>query len=343
MSQAWNIRFWEYEFLSPQWLWLLLILPLVVGLKYFLQNRSVGQFKFSRSSKDLQNIEEPTVKWIHIGLYTSLVIGIALIVMGMARPYHPAVENEDQQEYGEGIDIIIALDISGSMLATDFSPNRLQAAKDVAKDFIDGRRDDRIGLVVYEGEAYTACPATRDHGFLKKSIDNVESGYVAPGTAVGVGLGTAVTRLRSDSLKSKVIILLTDGESNTGETTPLMAAELARAKDIRVYTIGVGKEGYASMPVQTIFGTRNQNMLVSIDEKTLKEIADITGGQYFRATNNNSLRDIYDKIEKMETRKMVESNLQKDPPLSPLAFLLWGILFIFLSWAIDKTLLRSIG
>ena len=248
------------------------------------------------------------------------------MIFAFAQPFNPFSEASDE-DYGEGIDIIISLDISGSMMATDFLPNRLEAAKEVGKEFVDGRPNDRIGLVVYEGEAYTACPATRDHEFLKKAIGNIQSGWLEPGTAIGTGLGTAVARLRDDELKSKVVILLSDGENNKGEIDPMEAAKLAKNKNIRVYTIGVGKEGYASMPVNTPFGTIMQSTKVSIDEKLLTSIAELTGGKYFRAQDKASLREIYKKIDQMETVKMVEAQIKREPPVHPIPFILFGLIF----------------
>jgi len=265
---------------------------------------------------------------------------LSLLVLAMGKPYHPSAPH-GHEEYSEGIDIVLCMDISGSMMATDFLPNRLEASKNVAIDFIEGRKSDRIGLVVFEGEAYTACPATKNHSFLKKAIKDVQSGWLDPGTAIGTGLGTAVTRLRSDSLKSKVVILLTDGESNKGEITPMAAAELAKNKNIRVYTIGVGKDGYVSMPVPTAFGPIFQNTIVSIDEKELKAIASLTGGEYFRATDNNSLEEIYDKIEEMEKTRMVEKNFDKEPPYNPLTFIIYGLIIIFLALSLESYLFKG--
>lgn len=343
MNQAGNIRFWEYEFLAPQWLWLLLVIPLLLGLKFILKTKNHAFFKFTRSSKDLNALASPTLKWILLTAQALLFIGLFVLILGLAQPRHPLSAIENNENYGEGIDIIIALDISQSMKYTDFLPDRLEAAKEVAKEFIDGRPRDKIGLVVYEGEAYTACPATRNHAYLKSCLDKVETGWLEPGTAIGTGLGTAITRLRSDSLASKVVILLTDGESNRGEITPLAAAELAKNKNVRVYTIGVGKDGYANMPVQTIFGQTTRRTYVSIDEKTLKKIAKVTNGAYFRATDKNSLRKIYATIEKMETRKMVDDTFEKEIPLQPLAFILYGLGFLFVSWITRYVVFRKIG
>ena len=257
-----------------------------------------------------------------------------MLVFALAKPMNSDLI-DDEEDFSEGIDIIISLDVSGSMLATDFKPNRLEAAKEVAKDFVDERKNDRIGLVVYEGEAYTACPATRNHDFLKEAIDNVVSGKLEPGTAIGLGLGTAVARLRADTLKSKVVILLSDGENNKGEIPPLDAAKLAKNKNIRVYTIGVGQEGYAPTPVNTPFGPIMQQALVSIDEDLLTEMAEMTGGSYFRATDKKSLRDIYKTIDKMEKTKMVEVNYQKEPPYHPASFLHYALIFLLITIGIN--------
>ncbi len=343
MNQAGNIRFWEYDFLAPQWLWLLLLIPILVGLKFAFTHHEQAFLKYTRNSKELSDLETPALKWILILAHVFLYGGLILLILGLAKPQHPVAVKENKQDFGEGIDIVIALDISESMTITDFLPDRLGAAKEVAKEFIDSRRSDKIGLVVYEGEAYTACPATQNHAFLKSCLDKVETGWLTPGTAIGTGLGTAVARLRSDSLASKVVILLTDGESNRGEITPLAAAELAKNKNVRVYTIGVGKDGYASMPVQTIFGPTTRNTYVSIDEKTLKKIAKITNGAYFRATDKNSLREIYKTIEQMETRKIVEDNYEKEAPLNPLAFILFGLSFVLISWITRYLVFRKIG
>ncbi|MGB0933822.1 MAG: vWA domain-containing protein [Lishizhenia sp.] len=342
MSSATNIKFWEYVFLSPSWLWLLLILPALLLVQFILKRAYFSSFKFSRNSSELETLETPSLKWILRSANVALYIGLFFLILGLAKPYHP-LSVDNNKDYSEGIDIIIALDISQSMKITDFLPDRLQAAKEVAKEFIDNRSQDKIGLVVYEGEAYTACPTTKNHTFLKTCLDNVETGLLEPGTAIGTGLGTAVTRLRSDSLKSKVIILLTDGESNRGQLTPLAAAELAKNKNVRVYTIGVGKDGYVRMPIQTILGQTTTTTYVSIDEKTLKKIAQLTNGAYFRATDKASLRKIYAQIDKLETRKMIENVLQREPPIHPIAFILFGLICVSIYWIINYIVFRKIG
>lgn len=321
-----HIRFWEYEFLAPGYLWLLILVPFIVYALYLIRNSSKGEFKFTRTDSELFKFRfEPANIIIKVS-YALLTLSLLYIILALAKPMNNDLI-DDEQDFGEGIDIILSLDVSGSMLATDFKPNRLEAAKEVAKEFVDNRRSDRIGLVVYEGEAYTAIPATRNHDLLKATIDDVVSGKLEPGTAIGLGLGTAVARLRSDSLKSKVVILLSDGENNKGDVSPMEAGELAKERNIRVYTIGVGKEGYASTPVQTPFGPMMQETLVTIDEDLLTDIAEMTGGRYFRATDTKSLREIYKKIDKMEKTKMIESNYQKEPPYHPGSFISAAFLF----------------
>lgn len=340
MNELTSIWFWDYHFEDSKWLWLLVVIPIFIFFKHWSYIRKQGAVKTPRLANDLNAIAFRPGKYIIYLLYGLYSMAIISFILACSKPVY-LNQPQFEQEYDEGIDIILCMDVSGSMMATDFMPNRLEAAKDVAIDFIEGRPSDRIGLVVFEGEAYTACPATRHHAFLKKTIKEVESGWLESGTAIGTGLGTAVTRLRSDSLNSKVVILLTDGESNQGDITPLAAAELAQNKNVRVYTIGVGKDGYVSMPVQTVFGPIYQNTMVTLNEKELKEIAAMTGGEYFRATDNSSLKEIYEKIEDMEKTKMVESTHDKPVPLSPLSFLLFGIITLLFATLTDFYMFRG--
>ena len=206
----------------------------------------------------------------------------------------------------EGVDIVLALDISSSMLAEDFKPNnRLEAAKLVAKDFIKGRTNDRIGIVVFAAKSFTQCPLTLDYGILLNFIDEVESGMIEDGTAIGMAIANAANRLRDSKAKSKIVILLTDGQNNKGQLDPITAAKVAQAFDIRIYTVGVGKRGTALYPVDDpIFGKRYVQMPVQIDEKTLKEIAKITKGSYYRATDKESLDKIFQEIDQLEKTKI---------------------------------------
>ena len=204
----------------------------------------------------------------------------------------------------EGIDIVLAQDISGSMLARDFRPDRLEASKNIATEFISGRPYDRIGLVVFSGESFTQCPLTTDHAVLINLLREIQSGMIEDGTAIGMGLATAVNRIKDSKAKSKVIILLTDGVNNRGEIAPATAAGIAKTFGIRVYTIGVGTQGMAPYPVQTPYGIQYQDMPVEIDEAILQEIAQNTGGKYFRATDNDKLIQVYREIDKLEKSKI---------------------------------------
>jgi Ca-activated chloride channel family protein len=340
MLSNWNIRFWEYDFLSLHWLWLLLLVPVIGFLLFRKEKKRQGEWKFSGSSESQRSFSTKWVVRLRNGLIIVNLIVVALLIMAMAKPYHWASSENFDEDYKNGIDIILAMDVSMSMMAMDFEPNRLEAAKKVAKEFVDGRRGDRIGLVVYAGEAYTACPATLDYNILKKQIDQINGEEIEGGTAIGTGLGTAVTRLRSDSLPSKVIILLTDGSNNAGEIDPLTAAELARAKNVRVYTIGVGSNGEAPTPVITPFGVRYENMPVEIDEMTLMKIAEIANGQYFRATDEKSLKEIYQEIEKLEKRKMIDKQYKSEPPATPAAFLNWAFVLAIISYSLNRYMFK---
>ncbi|HEX4850905.1 MAG TPA: VWA domain-containing protein, partial [Puia sp.] len=231
------------------------------------------------------------------------------------------------QTNGEGIDIVLCLDISGSMLAQDFTPNRMEAAKNVASEFIDGRPTDRIGLVIFSGESFTMCPLTTDRSVLKSQLFNVQSGLLEDGTAIGSGLATSIERLRSTPSKSKVIILLTDGENNGGLIDPNTAKEMAKSVGVRVYTVGMGTEGFAPVPVQTPAGVVMQREKVSIDEKLLTQIANETGGKYFRAKDNESLSAIYKEIDKLEKSKIEITTFTKySEQFFPFALIAAGLL-----------------
>jgi len=229
------------------------------------------------------------------------MVALVLVIIAMARPQS---SNQWKNVTTEGIDIVIALDISGSMLAEDFKPNRIEAAKDVASEFISGRPDDRIGLVIFSAESFTQCPLTTDHAVLMNLFRGIKSGMIEDGTAIGLGLANAVNRLKDSRSVSKVVILLTDGVNNQGSIAPLTAAEIAKVFGIRVYTIGIGTNGVAPYPVQTAFGIQYQDMEVDIDEPMLKQIAQMTDGKYFRATNNQKLLEIYKEIDKLEKSRI---------------------------------------
>jgi Ca-activated chloride channel family protein len=229
------------------------------------------------------------------------LLGLCALIVALARPQ---TRYDEQQVTGEGIDIVLCLDISGSMLAQDFSPNRMEAAKNVAAQFIDNRPTDRIGLVIFSGESFTMCPLTTDRSMLKTQLYNVQSGLLEDGTAIGSGLATGVDRLRNSPSKSKVIILLTDGENNGGLIDPNAAKEIAKSVGVRVYTVGMGTEGFAPVPMQTPNGVVMQREKVNIDEKLLTQIANETGGKYYRAKDNESLKSIYTEIDRLEKSKI---------------------------------------
>lgn len=269
--------------------------------------------------------------WLRHAPFVLRIAAFALMTIALARPQ--GVEEQSRTD-AEGIDIMLAIDISGSMLARDFQPDRLTAAKEVAGNFVADRHGDRIGLAVFAGEAFTQSPLTTDKSTLQTLLARVRSGVIEDGTAIGNGLATALNRLRESEAKSKVIILLTDGVNNRGEIAPLMAADIAADMGVKVYTIGVGKRGKAPYPAIDMFGNMTYQMMdVEIDEKTLTEIASRTGGQYFRATDKQKLKAIYDEINLMEKSKVEITNLtiyhEQWVPLLLLALALLVVEFLF--------------
>ena len=263
---------------------------------------------------------------------------IAVLIVILARPQST---NSWQNSSTEGIDIMLAMDISGSMRAQDLKPDRLEASKDVAASFINGRPNDNIGLVVFAAESFTQCPLTTDHTVLLNLFKDVQPGIIQDGTAIGLGLANAVSRIKDSQAKSKVIILLTDGVNNQGEIAPVTAAEIAKTFGVRVYTIGVGTQGKAPYPWQTAFGVKYVDVDVEIDEPTLKQIAATTGGQYFRATDNASLKEIYSEIDKMEKTKIsVQEYSKKQEEYKNWALLLFSLLLVEI--LLRNTLLRNI-
>ena len=280
---------------QPQFIYLLALLPLLIIWKIIKGKRQQAPLTIS-SLSGIKN----TSSWkntFHNIPFVLRLLALACIILALA---HPQIKNEEQQAEGEGIDIILCIDVSGSMTAQDFTPNRLEAAKKVASDFIDQRLTDRIGIVIFSGESFTQCPLTTDHAVLKSQIEQIRNGLLEDGTAIGSGLATSVDRLRNSKLKSKVIILLTDGVNNGGLIDPSTAKEIAKSYKVKVYTVGVGTEGYAPTPVNTPLGIVMQNEKVAIDEKLLKAISFETGGTYFRAKDNEGLNNIYKEIDKLE-------------------------------------------
>jgi Ca-activated chloride channel family protein len=285
---------------SPAYLFLLLVVPLVV--LWYLRRHRAATTDIRFSTLEAFAAVKPTLKETlrHVP-FALRMLAIVVLVIALARPQSTS---RGENVYTEGIDIALLLDISGSMLAEDFQPNRIQAAKEVALRFVDGRTHDRIGLVVFAGQSFTQCPMTLDYRVLKNLLRQVKPGMVEDGTAIGMAIAQGVNRLKDSKAKSRVMILLTDGVNNRGEIDPVTAAQIAQTYDLRIYTIGVGTIGEAPYPVQTPWGVRYQNVPVDVDEKTLQKIAELTGGQYFRATSNRALQQIYDEIDELEKTRI---------------------------------------
>ena len=288
------------KFANPEYFYLLLIVPLFV-IWYFYKERKQNLAMKVPSIQGFQKSKKSIRIYLRHILLLFRILAFSALVTALARPQ---TSSTMQTISTEGVDIVISLDVSTSMLAEDFKPSRIEAAKNQAIEFIDKRANDRLGLVVFAAESFTQCPITVDHTVLKNLVSSVESGMVEDGTAIGMGLATAVSRLKESKAKSKIIILLTDGINNTGIIAPLTAAEIARTFGIRVYTIGVGTRGMAPYPVKTPFGTQYRNVEVQIDDDLLTNIAQMTGGKYFRATNNKGLNEIYSEIDTLEKTKV---------------------------------------
>lgn len=285
--------FFEY----PKLLWLLALPVLLIAHYLFLElSGRRPHLRVSASAPWLKGGRSPLSVLRHVP-FALRIAAISLIIVAIARPRSSSeVERIDT----EGIDIVLAMDVSTSMLARDFTPDRISAAKDIAIEFISQRPTDRMGIVVFAGESYTQCPLTTDRATLVNLMKEVQTDLIEDGTAIGNGLATAVARMMDSDAKSRVVILLTDGVNNSGEVAPLNAAEIAKTYGVRVYTIGVGRDGMAPYPVMTPWGMDVQQMKVEIDEDLLGQIAEITGGRYFRATDNTKLSEIYSEINKME-------------------------------------------
>lgn len=327
----------EYlKFANPEAFFLLLLIPAAIAWYWFKGSHTRARLQISDYTAFIGKPGSLKLYLRH-SLFVFKVLAYALLVVALARPQSTLSR---QSVSVEGIDIVLAMDISGSMLAEDFKPNRLEAAKEVAEDFIKGRPGDRIGLVVFSGESFTQCPLTTDHTVLISLFDEIKSGMIEDGTAIGDGLATAINRLKESNAVSKVIILLTDGENNRGFIDPESAAEIAKTYGLRVYTIGIGTIGTAPYPVQTPYGTQYQQMEVRIDEPLLKKIAEMTNGKYFRATNKLKLQEIYKEIDKLEKSKVdVTEFRRKKEEYKP--FALAAILLLVLDFILGITVFRK--
>ncbi len=326
-------------FANPNYLWLLLILPVVLTWQIISRNKIQPLLKMP----SLSNFQEGSFFWTRIfqGLFLFRICAIGLIILAIARPQ--TVDISTRTKTNKGIDIVMAIDVSSSMLAQDLKPDRLTALKRVAAEFIEDRRSDRIGLVVYAGESYTKTPITSDKNIVKSSMREINfQGLIEDGTAIGMGLATSVNRLKDSKAKSKIIILLTDGVNNSGFIDPKIATELAVEFGIKTYTIGLGSNGTALAPVGILPNGKFKYGLtkVEIDEALLKEIASKTGGIYFRATNNQKLEEIYQEINKLEKTEIEEFKYYNYEEKYRMLILL-AIGFIIFEWVFRNTLFKS--
>lgn len=324
-------------FAYPQILYLLLLLPLIL-FWYWKQNKKRSPAITYSNLELFEGLNKTLRERLrHLPFFLRL-LSLSLLIIALARPQS---FSSGENVYTEGIDVAMLLDISGSMLAEDFKPNRLEAAKKVIDDFVSGRTTDKIGMVVFASESFTQCPLTIDYPVLRGLLKEIKSGMIEDGTAIGTAIANGVNRLKDSEAKSKIIILLTDGVNNSGEIDPITAAQIAQKFGIRIYTVGVGTEGEAPYPFQTPFGKRYQMVPVEIDEKVLKEVAQITDGSYFRATDNKKLEEIYNIIDTLEKTRIEVTSYRKAKELF-YGWLASGLFFILLELILSRTYLRKL-
>jgi len=324
-------------FHNPEYLFLLLLLIPVIYWYLIEMHKSDASLQISSHRNLLQFSKSRKVRLRHVP-FILRTLAIAFIIIALARPQ---ASNSWRTENTEGIDIMMALDVSGTMLSKDLKPNRIEAAKTVASEFISSRPNDNIGLVVFAGESFTQCPLTTDHAVLINLFKAVNFGIIDDGTAIGLGLANAVNRIKDSKAKSKVVILLTDGSNNSGDIAPITAAEIAKTFGIRVYTVGVGSHGMVPMPIMTPSGIQYQLAQSEFDEKSLQDIAAMTGGKYFRATDNAKLRMIYHEIDQLEKTKIsIREYSKKEEQFY--VFSLLAFIFLGLEVLLRNTYLRRI-
>ena len=329
--------FENIEFANPKLLWLLLLVPLAI-IWYILRHKKQEAAVTFSDLKGMAKLPKTAKGIMRHLLFALKMAALALLIVAIARPQSSSTNSTSNIE---GIDIVMAMDVSGSMLARDLKPDRLTAAKNVASDFVKDRPGDRMGLVIFSGETFTQVPLTTDHGVMLNMLAEMKNGLIDDGTAIGDGLATAISRLKDSEAVSKVVILLTDGMNNAGSVDPYTAAEIAKLYGIRVYTIGVGTYGTAPYPVQTMFGTQMQQMKVEIDEKLLSAIANSTGGKYFRANNNKKLDEIYQEIDKLERSKIEVTEFRRlHEEFYPLVA--WAIALLLIEFLLRKTIFRTL-
>lgn len=323
---------------NPEWFWLFAVIPVLIGLYIW---RTATKKRPRVMFSNVANLKNIKGNWRAYGSWLSPFLmwsALALIVLAMARPQ---LRETTVERSAEGIDIVLVLDISTSMRAEDLKPNRFEAARNVANNFITRRKSDRISLVVFAGQSFTVCPLTLDYDLVTRLLSDVRMGVVDDGTAIGMGIATSVNRLKESTAKSKVVILLTDGENNAGQIDPVTAADLASTYGIKIYTIGAGSRGTAPYPVEDpIFGKRYQNVKVNIDEEMMTKIATMTGGEYFRATDTENLQNIYQQIDELERTEVEEMIFTDYEDLYP-NFLLPGIGLLLFALISEKILFRT--
>lgn len=331
--------FSDIQFAEKNWLWLFLLVPFMIAWYLWRLKKNEAEFNFSSFTLFKGIKSSPKAKFRHV-LFAFRILALSLLITALARPQSKSSWKDTKTE---GIDIVISMDVSLSMLAKDFNPNRLEVAKEVILDFIDARPNDRIGLVLFGGEAFTQCPLTTDHKVLKNMFPQIRAGMLNQGTAIGLGLANAVARIRESKAKSKVIIFISDGVNNVGEIAPITAGDLARTYGIRVYCIGVGTKGKALQPVAMYAeGEYEYDYVdVDVDEKVMGEISDLTGGKYFRATDEESLKEIYREIDRMEKTIVSERNFSKKAEHF-LPFVIGAFLFLLLEFLLRYTLFKTI-
>ncbi len=328
--------FHNISFAQPYFFALLLLLPYLIYRHYVVNRKKKSTIIVSTLAA--KNLDSWKTKLTQVPFILRLLC-ITCIIFALAKPQS---RNEQDNAEGEGIDIVLGIDVSGSMTAQDLKPNRLEAAKKVAIDFVNKRPTDRIGIVIFAGESFTQCPLTTDHQVLVSAISNIHNGLLEDGTAIGSGLGTSVDRVKAGTSKSKIVVLLTDGENNGGLISPQTAKEIAKSFSIKVYTIGVGTDGTFNMPIDDGFGgVIMKPQRVSIDEKLLEEIAKETGGKYFRAKDNSSLQDIYDTIDELEKSKVeITKSVRYSEKFFPL--ILAALIFLLLEFIFKYLYLKSL-
>ena len=326
------------EFASSYFLYGLIIIPLLIVWYIFLGRKHQAYVKFSDTGFFKGMPKSWRIYARHI-LFVIDICALALLIIALARPQS---SSKNQKINVEGIDIVLTIDLSSSMLAQDLNPDRLEAAKDISAEFVKGRPEDRMGLVVFASETFTQVPLTTDHGMLLNMMKDLKCGMLEDGTAIGDGLASSVSRLKDSEAISKVVILLTDGDNNAGSIDPATAAEMAKLFGVRVYTIGVGTRGTAPYPVQTPFGgIQYQQIQVTINEPLLQQIADETGGKYYRATSNEKLEQIYEEIDQLE-RSKIEINEFTRVHEEFLPFVLMGLALLLLGFILKNTIFKTL-